>query len=247
MSAQEKKLSAEAAVCAAALPVFISHIETAHAQTNAAVRELNTSFAGMMRQLQEISAMAMAIHEGGAAAFERIDHEFVEMADAQSSLTTEYQDLARKTSDLTPLVSALLAAVRPGENSELTSAVETIATELYQVIEIHQRLGEQARAAGTRAETRVDAVLAPYGETLSKLAQCGDGMRGAMAECLMMLQFQDRVAQILTHTTSSMGLLAQYLQRGHALPEEKLRDKFFSEMESGYTTDEQRANHANNV
>jgi len=205
------------------------------------VRVLNKHFMSVMHQLQEMSSLAMALHEGGSAAFDRIDEAFLAIVEAQSVTQEAQADISRRCSALAPQLSGLLALSRESGQSKLIEAIETTATQLFELIDAQERIAAQSRTQNRKADQRVDAVLAPYGETLSKLAQYGDGMRGEISECLMHLQFQDRISQILSHVTASMQLLSKYLQHDPRGTEASRR--FLEEMSSGYTTDEQHADH----
>lgn len=240
MSSQEANSIAEANVCAAALPVLARQIETARSQAEHAVRVLNKHFISVMQQLQEMSALALAVHEGGSAAFNRIDDAFMAIAEAQSQTQQAQADVSRRCGALAPQLSGLLALARDGGQPKLIEAAEAVATQLFELIDAQERIAANARVASRQSDQRVDAVLAPYGETLSKLAQYGDGMRGEIAECLIHLQFQDRISQILAHVTSSMDLLTRYL---HPPRNTETSRRFLEEMSNGYTTDEQHADH----
>ena len=240
MSSKEFGSSSEANVCAAALPVLARQVETARSQAEHAVLVLNKHFISVMQQLQEMSALALAVHDGGSAAFDRIDEAFMQISEAQSATEAAQADIARRNGALAPELSGLLALARESGNAKLIETAESVATQLFDLMAAQESVAANSRAASRQSDQRVDAVLGPYGETLSKLAQYGDGMRGEIAECLMSLQFQDRISQILSHVTSSMDLLTQYLQRPQ---ETEASRRFLDEMSSGYTTDEQHENH----
>lgn len=244
MSAEESALAAETQVCAAALPVLVRHIDTARAQAETAVLALNAHFMTAMKQLQEMSSLATAVHDGGAATFERIDEEFMVMSETQAALTRQYGDLAAKSAALAPALSGLLALARQVGTPPLVEKVEQIATVMFEVMEAHGKLNEDAKHSAQRIDRRVDAAMAPYGEALSKLAQYGDGMRAELGECLVQLQFQDRISQILGHAVSSMTLLGQYLAgAAPQCPLPQSCSEFLDQMSGGYTTEEQHRDH----
>lgn len=242
MSIQDSQAAGELSVCVAALPVLARHVNSARSQAAEAVGTLNRHFFTVMQQLQEMSALAAALHEGGAAAFDRIDQAFIALVDTQAGIMQAQADLAKRSGELAPLLSALLAHARATAAPSLIEQIEDVVTEVFGIIDAQERLSESAQSAGRSAETRVDAVLAPYGESLSKLAQYGDGMRAEISECLVQLQFQDRTAQILGHVTASMEQLTQYLRRPTLTVSESGR-RFLQEMTRGYTTPEQHEDH----
>lgn len=246
MSSQETKPgceahnSAETHVCAAALPVLARQIETARAHAAEAVSTLNRHFMSVMQQLYEMSALAQAVHEGSAAAFDRIDEAALRLTETQAATGEDQADLARRCGALLPEISGLLALARDSGNSQMIAATESIAAQAFELMQAQDRAATVASAAGRESAQRMDIALAPFGEALSKLSQYGDGMRGEISECLVALQFQDRISQILGHATTSMDLLTQYLSGPRDAQSGR---RLFAEMRSGYTTDEQHADH----
>lgn len=240
MSPQDS--SGEANVCVAALPVLARHIESAREQAQQAVLGLNKHFIVIMQQLQEMAALAAAVHDGGSAAFDRIDQAFMSLTEAYADVAEQQTELARRGGGISEKLTALLVQARENASSEFVEQVEAVTADVFDLMDAQAKLSENTRAASGSGETRVDAALAPYGEALSKLAQYSDGMRAEVGECLMSLQFQDRLSQILCHVTASMQSLTQYLQRS-AQPISESGQRFLEEMTRGYTTDEQHENH----
>lgn len=242
MTVRDSKTPGEAGVCAAALPVLARHISSARSQAEQAVRTLNQHFMAVMRQLQEMSSLAEALHQGGAAAFERIDAAFMTLAEAHAATSREQSQLAQRGAQLAPQLSAVLASARAAGTPELVTQLESVITEVFGLIDAHQQLAEAAAVSTQHTELRIDAVLAPYGESIYKLAQYGDSMRAEVGECMVHLQFQDRTSQILGHVTASMEQLTHYLQPVKQPVSESARS-FLNHIWSGYTTAEQHENH----
>lgn len=97
--------------------------------------------------------------------------------------------------------------------------------------------------AMTQSESAANALTQRFSALADKLRAIpeldGEGLEEELAELLLSLQFQDRVGQILAHVRHDMDKLATCLQGGLPLDTQR----WLSELEETYTTDEQRALH----
>ena len=77
------------------------------------------------------------------------------------------------------------------------------------------------------------------GESSRVLKTESQGIRDEVAQLLVSLQFQDRTSQILAQVTGDMNRLREQLMRQETVHARQ----WLAQMERGYATHEQRANH----
>lgn len=96
---------------------------------------------------------------------------------------------------------------------------------------------------------RFQGAVQKLGEAAHILRDQSRGVRDEVAEVMVNLQYQDRVNQILAHVKADMERFVAMLQQQHAeiesgrLPKPVAVDDWLRDMESSYTTLEQRHNH----
>lgn len=100
----------------------------------------------------------------------------------------------------------------------------------------------QAKAAIVGIVDRLHSATSGLTDSARLLQTEGRGVREDVSKLLVDLQFQDRMSQILRHVAGDMERLeAELSSQGSEFSVDV--DQWLDEMEAGYATDEQRANH----
>ncbi len=114
--------------------------------------------------------------------------------------------------------------------------------------------GEDHRALGG-AEATIRAVLERFKNGVEGLKSSGQallaesrGIREAIEQVIVQLQFQDRTSQILAQARDDIARLAERVTGALGRPGEQVSaEAWLAEMRVGYTTEEQHRNHAASV
>ncbi len=158
---------------------------------------------------------------------------FAVVADEVRKLSAQSRDTGRKMGEQ---VQSINGAIRTLTESASTSREE------------ERRFVEHAEAAVHGVLERLRKVAGGLSDSSELLQRESAELRGELADVLVALQFQDRVSQILAHAQQGLDdLLAemqQFRQPGRASASALDIDDFMARLANGYTTQEQRLNHA---
>jgi methyl-accepting chemotaxis protein len=147
---------------------------------------------------------------------------------------------------------------RSGSNGEaMAQTVGHMCAAVNSTLTLAERSAEEEQQNVKQGECTIQQVTGDFRQAAASLASAGQTLvvesgkvQQEIAELLVDLQYQDRVTQILAHIRQDMArygdLMVQRAARAAAgNPQPALEvDRWLSEMANGYTTHEQRQNHA---
>jgi methyl-accepting chemotaxis protein len=135
---------------------------------------------------------------------------------------------------------------------EMTERVGAITTEIRSMASSATQSGIEEKHTFIETEDALQRVLArlqglatAQNASADILRREGEQMQKEIAQVMVALQFGDRVSQILVHACSSLDALGAEFAAAAANPgAAAASEDFMRSIANGYTTDEQRRNHA---
>lgn len=146
-------------------------------------------------------------------------------------------------------------AKQSGETAkDMSDKVKAINSAIEGVSVISEKSAQTDDLTIGSAESVIRRVLDRFNEIMSRLTesagvlqQASTGIGHEIGEVLVSLQFQDRTSQILTQVRDHLDELSGRLREGGLSEADGVQpmeaQAWLAEMEQGYTTQEQRANH----
>ncbi|EOD54288.1 methyl-accepting chemotaxis protein [Aeromonas molluscorum] len=137
---------------------------------------------------------------------------------------------------------------------KMSGKVDTINSGIGQVLQIAESAATKDHESVANSEHAIEQVLASFRSATTSLAESAallqhesGGIHAEISDVIVSLQFQDRVSQILNHVRQNMESLSDHLIAAkHAPVHERLAidaERWLSDMELSYATDEQRNIH----
>ena len=138
---------------------------------------------------------------------------------------------------------------------KINSTVEMVSVSVRAVLADAEQYAQHESSVVASSETAIRHVLAQFGSTAETLARSTEllqaesaGIRVEIDDVLVALQFQDRVSQIFSHVQNDLDKLHAHLlqsRAGQGEPGQAIdAARWLAELESTYTTAEQRRNHS---
>ena len=129
---------------------------------------------------------------------------------------------------------------------QIRAKVDLVGQAVADTVDYAARCAERDVLAVQDAESTIASVVDKFthaadglGESSRVLKTESQGIRDEVAQLLVSLQFQDRTSQILAQVTGDMNRLREQLVRQETVHARQ----WLAQMERGYATHEQRANH----
>lgn len=135
---------------------------------------------------------------------------------------------------------------------DMNMRVETISAAIAAVLNMSAQYAKREEEMVVDSEAAIRGVLNRFNGATDGLSRSAVllqresvGIRDEISDVLVSLQFQDRVSQVLTHVQTYMRQLRVNMKRSLSGEDSAAFDgeAWLAEMETSYTTDEQRANH----
>lgn len=214
-------------------------------------RELQPVIAAMNKLLEGKDAMAEAVHELATAT-----KDLQEMASGIGQIAAQTNLLA---------INAAIEAARAGDagrgfaviareirslsqvsansSKQITGRVEQVVRLMHGTVAAAHAAAEHDKAAIELSGGVVEDVLSHVRELsvgATRMEEQGSVIRADIEDLMVNLQFQDRVSQIISVIDGDIRRLKDNVQTGQPVP---APDQWLSELQSGYTTDEQREIH----
>ncbi|MGB0468286.1 MAG: methyl-accepting chemotaxis protein [Pontibacterium sp.] len=151
-----------------------------------------------------------------------------------------------------------LAAQSSETGKNIRINMDAIQVSMNITLERAERCTASSTQAAQGGKETIESVFCRLRETItdlqaesSSLRNTGDGIRSEISEVVTAFQFEDRVSQILSHvrndfdrlTSQIEGYAGQRIEGGELVPLDV--DSLVAEIAAGYTTEEERRNHAN--
>lgn len=215
-------------------------------------RELQPVIAAMNKLLEGKDAMADAVHELASAT-----KDLQEMAIGIGQIAAQTNLLA---------INAAIEAARAGDagrgfaviareirslsqvsansSKQITGRVEQVVRLMHGTVAAAHAASEHDKAAIELSGGVVEDVLSHVRELsvgATRMEEQGSVIRADIEDLLVNLQFQDRVSQIISVIDGDIKRLKDNVDTGQPVP---APSQWLVELQSGYTTDEQRESHA---
>lgn len=137
---------------------------------------------------------------------------------------------------------------RSGDTGNLiTERIQRMQSVIEQTLADAETYADQETKLIARTESTIKRVLGSFEDASDRLTRSSVRVEGVnkriqedISETLVHLQFQDRVSQILQHVGSDMEKFSQWIKLRHSPLE---IERWLEELESTYTTQEQKALH----
>lgn len=139
---------------------------------------------------------------------------------------------------------------------QIATKVDAFNASIAEVLARADQDAQQEASVAESAERTISRVIAGFESAARNLAGSGDilrmesqGIRAEIDDVLVSLQFQDRVSQILSHVCADLSKLHAHLEQRRLLAAEGQAvpaldsDVWLDQLNSTYTTTEQRSNH----
>ncbi len=149
-----------------------------------------------------------------------------------------------------------LSTLSANTGKRISEMVININTSMSAVVALTEQTSQQDKESVANSETTIRDVMSRFQGVTSSLVDSSSSMRqtgtviqNEISDMLVSLQFQDRVSQILEHVTGHMSMLHDriqaYAEQDAGQEEAELFDvkSWLEQMETSYTTEEQRLNH----
>jgi len=137
-------------------------------------------------------------------------------------------------------------------SKKITELVLNITNSMTTVVDLTDKTAQQDQESVRTSEQTIHDVMGRFQkltaslmDATAELADAGTGIQNEISDLLVSLQFQDRVSQILSQVIQHINALREQLGKLDADAEAPLIDvqSWMDEMESTYTTFEQKLNH----
>ena len=242
----------------AGLGAVFSRSEAELGNVTASLKASTTSQAAMLTKVQELSSWTQELDKM-AEDVQRISGQTRLLslnatieATRAGAFGRGFAVVAAEVRELSTLSSAT------GERiAEKVAAISAAIVGACQSAELAVRREGSSAAA---SEATIDTVLTSFKEVTDGLTESAGALRSSsagikaeVAEAIVLLQFQDRVSQIMTHLHDNIDRCLAHLEAsptsssddpaGLIADHARDADRLLSELQASYTTDEERAQH----
>ncbi|GMR19450.1 MAG: methyl-accepting chemotaxis protein [Gammaproteobacteria bacterium] len=140
-------------------------------------------------------------------------------------------------------------------SKKITELVLNITSSMTTVVDLTDKTAQQDQESVRTSEQSIHTVMGRFQkvttslmDSTTELADAGTGIQNEISDVLVSLQFQDRVSQILEHVIKHITVLRERLELLEATGDfDSVApinvQSWLDEMESSYTTVEQKQNH----